>query len=104
MSFYRPPLAAIGEAPAQYPVSGEQRGAGHGSEHGSPARVDGEGTRVVTAGQLQTGERDEGTIAATCREMSDEEAREIAEGLFGVFNDVCKMYGVEEARKDGRLK
>ena len=47
---------------------------------------------------------DEGTIAATCREMSDEEARKITGELFDSFNDVGKLDGVEEARHDRRLK
>ncbi len=42
---------------------------------------------------------DEGTIAATCRVMTDEEAEAIAELLFSIFNEVCQMYGADEARQ-----
>src|SRR4051812_146950 len=43
---------------------------------------------------------DEGTIAATCRVISDEEAEKIAELLFSIFNEVCQMYGADNDRRE----
>ena len=47
---------------------------------------------------------DEGTVAATCRQLSDDEAVAIAEDIFSIFNEVCQMYGEENARVERRSK
>ena len=43
---------------------------------------------------------DEGTLAATCRQLSDDDARKIAQDVVSVFDEICKLYGAEIAKSD----
>jgi hypothetical protein len=44
---------------------------------------------------------DEGSIRASCANLWDDEAKELAEKIFALFNDITRWDAVEEFKEDG---
>lgn len=75
-----------------------------GPNEGLPADLAARAREVCRRVTCVPAKGDEGTIAATCRVMSDEEAVQIAQEVVDLYDKVCELHAVESDREDRRWK
>jgi hypothetical protein len=69
-----------------------------------PADLEVRAQEIIRRGTCMPAKGDEGTIAATCRSMSDQEAVSLAEEIVSLYDAVCRLHGIEDYKAEQKQK
>jgi hypothetical protein len=74
----------------------------HVAIKGVPAALAAQARDIMKRGTCVKAKRDEGTIAATCRAMEDQEARDIAKAIVQIYDEVCRLKAVDKHKRESK--